>query len=405
MRYARAIHKPARPAFSTLIQEHAMRKALSLLALAAALIAGCGAKIGPGYDDKEVYFGLFVSTSGDNATFGIDTKNGVELAIEEINAAGGIKGKKIKLVHTDTASKNEEGKTSATKLATQDGVFVAMGAIESGISLTAAPEFQKYGIPMVSPSSTNPTVTQQGSFIFRICYLDDFQGAACAMFAMTDLKAKKAAVLQDQDSPYSTGLADFFEARFKKMGGEVFRESYKKGTTDFKTQVTNIKSKGPDVVFIPSYYNDAALIAQQCRAQGLNVPLVGGDGWESDKLVPNAKGALEGCYFGNHYCEADSSPKVKVFVEAYRKKFGSAPSSLAALGYDDVYVVKKAIEDAGEFDRERVRAALAALKGFEGVTGKFDIDANRDARKPISILKIQGDKFTFARQINPSEVE
>ncbi|MBE7492748.1 MAG: ABC transporter substrate-binding protein [Planctomycetes bacterium] len=384
-----------------------MRKALGVLALmAVALAAGCGTKIGPGFDDKEVNLGLFVSTSGEIATFGEDTKKGVELAIEEINAAGGIKGKKIKLTHYDTASKPEEGKAAATKLATQDGVFVAMGAVASGISLAAAPEFQKYGIPMISPSSTNPTVTEQGNYIFRICYLDDFQGAACAVFAMNDLKAKKAAILQNQDDAYSTGLADFFEARFKKAGGTVVaKESYKKGTTDFNTQVTNIKAKSPDVVFLPCYYNDAALIAQQCRAQGLNVPLLGGDGWESDKLVPNAKGALEGCYFGNHYAEADENARVKAFVEAYRKKYGNAPSSLAALGYDVVYVVKKAIEDAGEFDRAKVRDALAKLKGFEGVTGKFDIDERRDARKSISMLKIEGEKFKFVRQINPSEVE
>jgi len=384
-----------------------MRKALSLIALVAGLIvAGCGTKIGPGFDEKEVSLGLFVSTSGDIATFGEDTKNGVQLAIDEINGAGGIKGKKIKLIHYDTASKPEEGKTAATKLATQDGVFVAMGAVASGISLAAAPEFQKYGIPMVSPSSTNPTVTEQGNYIFRICYLDDFQGGACAAFAMTDLKAKKAAILQNQDDAYSTGLSDFFEARFKKAGGEIVaKESYKKGTTDFNTQVTNIKGKSPDVVFLPCYYNDAALIAQQCRGQGLNVPLLGGDGWESDKLVPNAKGALEGCYFGNHYAEADDNPKVKAFADAYRKKYGGAPSSLAALGYDVVYVVKKAIEDAGEFDRAKVRDALAKLKGYEGVTGKFDIDERRDARKSISMLKIEGEKFKFVRQISPAEVE
>jgi hypothetical protein len=165
------------------------------------------------------------------------------------------------------------------------------------------------------------------------------------------------------------------------------------------------RDAAPDVVFMPCYYNDAALIAQQCRAQGLNVPLLGGDGWESDKLVPNSKGALEGCYFGNHYAVANESPKVKAFVEAYRKKFGNAPSSLAALGYDDVYVIKKAVEDAGDFDRKKVRDALAKLKGYDGVTGKFDIDENRDARKSISILKIAGEKFDFVRQIDPGEVE
>ncbi|MCG3184112.1 MAG: Leu/Ile/Val-binding protein [Planctomycetes bacterium] len=386
-----------------------MRKALALVLVCLALavfFAGCGSKIGPGYDEKEVYIGLFVSTSGEIATFGTDTKNGVELAVEEINKAGGINGKQIKLIAYDTASKADEGKTAATKLATQDGVLVSMGAVASGISLAAAPEFQKYGIPMVSPSSTNPTVTQVGDHIFRICYLDDFQGGACAVFASKDLKAKKAAILQNQDDAYSTGLADFFEAKFKALGGEVVaKESYKKGASDFKTQVTNIKGKSPEVIFVPCYYNDVALIAKEFRAQDVTVPLLGGDGWESDKLIPSAGSALEGSYFGNHYSQEDDNPKVKKFVEAYKAKYGNVPSSLAALGYDVVYVVKEGIEKAGDFDRKKIRDALAGLKAFDGVTGKFDIDENRDARKPISMLKIEGERFAPVRQIKPEEVQ
>jgi branched-chain amino acid transport system substrate-binding protein len=383
-----------------------MRQALILIvALTALLVAACGTKIGPGFDEQEVYLGLFVSTSGEIATFGEDTKNGVELAVSEINAAGGIQGKKIKLIAYDTASKPEEGKSAATKLATQDGVLVAMGAVASGISLSAAPEFQRYKIPMVSPSSTNPTVTQQGDHIFRVCYLDDFQGGACAVFARKDLKAGKAAILQNQDDAYSTGLADFFEAKFKADGGEIVaKESYKKGTTDFNTQVTNIKGKSPDVVFVPCYYNDVALISKQLRAQGVTAPLLGGDGWESDKLLPAADGKLEGSYFGNHYSQADADPKAQNFVKAYREKYNSVPSSLAALGYDVVYFVKAAIESAGEFDRAKIRDAMAAVKGFAGVTGTFDIDENRDARKPITMLKIEGEKFTTVRQIKPDEV-
>lgn len=383
-----------------------MRKALTLLlAVTAMLAAACGTKIGPGYDEKEVYLGLFVSTSGDIASFGGDTRNGVELAVEEINKAGGINGKQIKLFSYDTASKPEEGKTAATKLATQDGVLVAMGAVASGISLAAAPEFQRYSIPMVSPSSTNPTVTQQGNQIFRICYLDDFQGGACAVFASKDLKAKKAAIIQNQDDAYSTGLSDFFEARFKALGGEVVaKESYRKGTTDFNTQVTNIRGKGAEVVFIPAYYNDVALIAKQLRSQGVTVPLLGGDGWESDLLLPAADGTLEGCYFGNHYSQEDKAENVQSFVKAYREKYGKAPSSLAALGYDVVYFVKAGIEKAGDLDRAKIRDALASIKGFTGVTGTFDIDANRDARKPISMLRIEGNRFVPVRQIKPEEV-
>ncbi|MCA8910304.1 MAG: ABC transporter substrate-binding protein [Planctomycetes bacterium] len=389
-----------------------MRKALTLLialgSVFAVVLAGCksGDEVGPGFNDDKVFLGLFVSTSGDIASFGTDTKNGVELAVEEINASGGINGKKIELRVEDTASDPQQGGNAATKLATGDSVFVALGAVASGISLNAAPIFQEKGIPMISPSSTNPTVTQQGDKIFRICYLDDFQGGACAVFAHKDLKAKKAAILSNQDDAYSTGLAKFFKAKFTKLGGEIVaEESFKKGNSDFNTQISNIKGKGADIIFVPAYYNDVALIAKQFRAQDVKTPLLGGDGWESASLTKNAEGALEGCYFGNHYSQEDKSDTVQKFVAAYKKKYGETPSSLAALGYDVVYVTKAAIEKAGAFDRAKVLDALRGLTDFQGVTGKFSIDGDRNARKSISMLKIQGDRFLPVRQIAPEEVE
>lgn len=389
-----------------------MRKALTLLIALTAVtfigLAGCkkGDEVGPGYNDDSVHLGLFVSTTGDIASFGSDTKNGVDLAVAEINAAGGINGKKINLRFEDTASDPQQGGNAATKLATGDSVFLAMGAVASGISLNAAPIFQEKGIPMISPSSTNPTVTQQGDQIFRICYLDDFQGGACAVFAHKDMKAKQAAILSNQDDAYSTGLAKFFKAKFESLGGKIVaEESFKKGNSDFNTQISNIKGKGADVIFVPAYYNDVALIAKQVRAQDINTPLLGGDGWESASLTKNAEGALEGCYFGNHYSQEDKSEKVQNFVKAYKDKYGETPSSLAALGYDVVYVAKAAIEKAGEFDRAKVAQALRGLKDFEGVTGKFSIDDERNARKPISMLKIEGDRFIPVRKIAPEEVE
>lgn len=390
-----------------------MRNALILLAMiiaATLVVVGCKSEIGPGFTNDKVVLGLFVSTTGEIATFGQDTKNGADLAVEEINKAGGIKGRMIDLRFQDCASDPAQGGNAANKLISQDGVLIGLGAVASGISLNAAPVFQRAGVPMISPSSTNPTVTQQGDMIFRICYLDDFQGAACAVFAVKDLKAKKAAILMNQDDAYSTGLGKFFRVKFEKLGGEIVaEETYKKGTADFNTQITNIKGKNPDVVFVPVYYNDMALIAKQSRGQGLNVPLLGGDGWESDDLIPKSDGKLEGCYFGNHYAIADDTPVVSTFVKAYTAKFGRAPSSLAALGYDVVYVAKKAIEDAGAFDagfdRKKVADALRKLKDFAGVTGTFSIDKNRDARKSIQMLKIQDGKLVPARRITPEEAE
>ncbi len=379
----------------------------AVLAVSFMATAGCKSGNDSGVTEDEVKLGLFVSTTGDIATFGTDTKNGVDLAVEEINAAGGIKGKKIDLYFQDTESKPEIGGSAAEKLATQDGVLVAMGAVASGVSLNAAPVFQKKGIPMVSPSSTNPTVTQQGDNIFRICFLDDFQGGAMAVYAHKYLKAKRAAILMNQDDAYSTGLAKFFKAKFEALGGEVVKEeSFKKGNSEFNTQITNIKNANPDVIFVPAYYNDVALIGKQFRSQGVTVPLLGGDGWESAKLIPNAGvGTLDGCYFGNHYYQSDDRKVVKNFVNAYKNKYDEAPSSLAALGYDVVYVVKAAIEKADSFDRAKIREALASLSDFEGVTGKFSIDNNRNARKTISILKVQGDQFKLVQQIKPEEVE
>lgn len=396
-------------------KERAMRKALTLLiafsAILMAGLSGCkrGDDVGPGYDDDEVFFGLFVSTSGDFATFGQDTRKGVELAVEQINADGGINGKKIKLRVEDTASKPEEGGSAASKLATGDSVFLALGAVASSVSLNAAPVFQEKGIPMISPSSTNPTVTQQGDKVFRICYLDDFQGAACAVFASKELNAKKAAILSNQDDAYSTGLAKFFKSTFVKLGGEIVaEEQFKKGASDFTTQVTNIKGKGADVIFAPVYYNDAALIAKAFKSGGVDLsksPMLGGDGWESASLTKNADGALEGCYFGNHYSRQDPREIVQNFVKSYQEKYDETPSSLAALGYDVVFVAKAAIETAGEFDRAAVVEALKALKDHEGVTGTFSMVGDGDAEKPISMLKVVGDTFEPVGRIYPEDVK
>ncbi|MCC6574323.1 MAG: ABC transporter substrate-binding protein [Planctomycetes bacterium] len=390
-----------------------MRNTLLLAAIIATVTitaAACKSDIGPGFTNDKVTLGLFVSTSGDIATFGQDTKNGAELAVEEINKAGGISKHLIDLRFQDCASEPAQGGNAATKLITQDGVLIGMGEVASGISLAAAPIFQKYGVPMISPSSTNPTVTQQGDMIFRICYLDDFQGAACALFANQNLNCKTAAILMNQDDAYSTGLGKFFRFKFEKLGGKIVaEETFKKGASDFNTQLTNIKGKNPDVIFAPVYYQDIPLIAKQARGQGIDKPLLGGDGWESDDLLPKADGKLDNCYFANHYATADDAPIVANFVKAYNAKYGSNPTSLAALGYDVVYVAKKAIESAGgineKLTRKAVADALRGLKDFEGVTGTFSIDKNRDARKPIQMLKIKDGKVLPDRRIRPEEVE
>jgi branched-chain amino acid transport system substrate-binding protein len=381
----------------------------AVTAFGALSLASCGGapeeEGAHGVRDGKVRIGLFVSTSGDISTYGRDTRNAVNIAVEEINAAGGVLGKPIEIVFHDTASRPDDGATVAERLTSRDRVLVGIGAVASGISLTAAPVFQREGVPMVTPSSTNPEVTRGRDMVFRICYMDSFQGAALATFAYNDLGARRAAMIVKRGDPYSDGLARFFREKFEAEGGTVERFDYSDGTADFSNQITGAAGFNPDVLFCPVYYNDMSQIARQVRARELDVPMLGGDGWESPQLVEQAAGALEGSYFGNHYNPQDEREKVQNFIRTYEERHGARPSSLAALGYDAVYVVAQAIERAGEFDRAKVAEALRATRDFEGVTGTFMLDANRNARKPISILRIEGNEFKPVRQITPAEVE
>lgn len=384
-----------------------------LLALSLVYLAGCKDKGndaggGGGGEGGEVKIGLFLELSGPIAEFGKATKEGAELATEEINASGGINKNTIKLVIADIRSDSGESTTAAKKLATEDKVNAAVGAVASSLSKAAAPTFQQNGIPMVTPSSTNPTVTEIGDHIFRVCFIDDFQGAACAEFAFKDMGSKVSAVVLEKGSAYSQGLGKFFRARFEKLGGKVaIEQEYPSGEKDFSTIVSNIVKAEPKVdnVFMPFYYEDAAAMAKELRKQGFTGKMIGGDGWESPTLVPLSDGKLEGCYFGNHYNPKDSNPKTKAFVEAYSKKFGHEPNSLAALGYDAIYAIKQAAESKGGVSRDQITQGLASLKDFKGVTGTFDIDAKRNPRKPITMLKIVGNNFEQVRQIKPGDVE
>jgi branched-chain amino acid transport system substrate-binding protein len=350
----------------------------------------------------EIVVGEFASLTGGTATFGRSSDAGVQLAVAEINAAGGVLGKKLRVVVEDDQSKPEEARTAVLKLLKQDGVVAVLGEVASSRSLAAAPECQRAGVPMISPASTNPKVTAVGDFIFRVCFIDPFQGSTMAKFAADSLHAKTAAILRDVKNDYSVGLADFFREEFTRRGGKILNDvSYSEGDIDFKAQLTAIRGVKPDVVFVPGYYTEVGLIARQARELGITVPLLGGDGWDSPRTVEIGGSAVNGCYFSNHYAADDPNPVAQQFIEKFRKQNSEVPDAMAVLGYDATQVLADAIKRAGTTEGKKLRDAIAATKDFPGVSGKITIDPQRNARKSIVVLKIDGGKVKFFQKVEP----
>lgn len=350
----------------------------------------------------EIRIGEFGSLTGTTATFGQSTHNGVMLAVDETNATGGVLGKTIKLITEDDQSKPEEAKTAVIKLIKQHRVVALLGEVASSRSLAAAPEAQKAGIPMVTPASTNPKVTQVGDFIFRTCFIDPFQGSTMAKFAHETLKVKQVAILKDVKNDYSVGLAEFFERTFTGLGGQIVaNESYSEGDTEFRAVLTAIRSKSPQAIYIPGYYTEVGLIARQARELGLKVPMLGGDGWDSEKTLEIGGDAVNGSYYTNHYSAEDPSPVVQGFIQKYKAKHGEVPDAMAVLGYDAARILIDAMKRAGSTDGPKVRDALAQTKGYAGVSGSITIDAERNSTKNIVVLKIDGGKVKFQTSIAP----
>lgn len=383
-------------------------------ALIGALAAGCERKRnqsaragngeGPGgtVSTGPIVVGHYGSLSGAQATFGKSTDNGVRLAVEERNAAGGVKGRKISIVTVDTAGKAQEAGAAVTRLVTQDKVTAVLGEVASKLSIAGGEVAQHYKVPMITPSSTNEAVTQIGPMISRVCFVDGFQGYVVAKFAHDNLKAAKVAVLYDQASDYSIGLAKNFKAAFAEMGGTISTEqTYKEGDSDHAAQLASIRDSAPDAIFLPGYYTDVANIARQARKLGITVPFLGGDGWDSAKLTELGGDAIEGSYYSNHYSHEDTRPEVQGFVKTYQAKYGEVPDGLAALGYDAARVLFDAMERAPSLDGPTLAKAIAETKDFKGVTGVITMDANRDARKQAVMLQIKGGKPTFVTGIDP----
>ena len=353
-----------------------------------------------------ILIGHVASLTGEQATFGESTDNAIKLAIAEANAAGGVKGKKLTLKTYDDQGKPEEAAVAATRLVVQDKVAVLLGEVASSRSLAMAPIADNNKVPMISPTSTNPRVTKDGDktrpYVFRVCFIDPFQGTVMAKFASENLKLKSVAVLRDVGNDYSVGLADFFEKKFKDMGGKIVAdESFKAGDQDFKAQLTTIKNAKPEAIFVPAYYTDVALIARQARELGIKVPLLGGDGWDSSKLYEIAQGALDGSAFSNHYTHENPAPVIQDFVKKYKEKYNEVPDALAAMGYDAAKVAVDAMNRATDLSGPAIAKAVSETKGFEGVTGTITINEDHNAVKSAVVLGIDKNQAKYVTTIKP----
>ena len=367
-----------------------------------ALLPGCGP--GAATSTNEILIGHYGSMTGSEATFGISTDNGIKLAVEEINAAGGINGKKVKLITYDDKGEPREAGTAVTRLVDRDRVVAVIGEVASGLSLAGAPVCQKAGVPMISPSSTNPKVTKLGDMIFRVCFIDPFQGSVCAKFAFDSeqIKAKTAAILCDQSAPYSVGLQEEFEKAFVKLGGKITTtQTYQAGAQDFSAQLTAIRGSEPDVIFVPGYYTDVGNIALQARKKGIKTPLLGGDGWDSSKLGEIAGKSIDGCFYSNHYSHQDPSPRVQDFIKKYSTQHKNTPDGLAALGYDAARILFEAMKRSKSLGGKDLAAELAKTTDFDGVTGKISIDKDRNAVKPAVMLEMKNGQPTYVSTVQP----
>jgi len=355
-----------------------------------------------GGGDK-ILIGEYGSLTGTEATFGISSTNGLKLAIEEINKSGGLLNKQIEVVTYDDQGKPSEAATVVQKLINKDRVIAIIGEVASSRSKAGAQICQSSKIPMISPASTNPEVTLIGDYVFRVCFIDPFQATVISKFAINTLKVKRIAVLQDVKNAYSTGLSEFFQKEFKALGGEIVEvQSYQNGDKDFKAQLTAIKSKNIEGVFIPGYYTDVGLIAIQAREIGITQPLFGGDGWESEKLTEGkAKDALEGCFFSTHVSAENPDPGIQNFIKKYKEKFNMMPDAMSFLAYDAGMILFDAIKRAGSTDAQKIRDELAKTKDFQGVTGKITINDQRNAIKPTVILEIKGGQFKYKETVSP----
>ena len=391
------------------------KRAWSLLAamtLGVGLLAGCGQDDKDGAsgskDSDEIKIGVNLELSGAVASYGTSEADGIQLAVDEINEDGGIDGKKIKLVKVDNKSDAAEATNAAIKLITQEKVVAIIGAATSGATVAQAQIANDNKTPLISPSGTSPTVTvnekgEVNEFVFRTSFIDPFQGTVAANFAANDLGVKNVAIYSDNSSDYSKGLAESFKKDFEAAGGKVVaEESYIAKDSDFRSTLTRIKSAKPEFIFIPGYYEEVGLIIKQAREMGIDVPLMGADGWDSPILMDLAGAdALNNTFTTNHYSSDDPDGAVKSFNDKFNEEYSKSPDAFNALGYDTVYLLKDAIERAGSVDSTKIKDALAETDGLELVTGNYSVDENHHPIKSATILEFKDGEQVFNTKVNP----
>jgi len=386
-----------------------MRGLGGVVVLLALAVSGCSR---PQAGDNTVRIGLIVELTGEMPAVGASSRNAAELAVSEINKTGikiGGTDYKLELVIGDNAAKGDQSAALAHKLITQDQVLAIVGPNASLGAVPAAEIAESSKTLLITPWSTNPKTTLDArsgvpkKYVFRACFTDPFEGRVLARFVVDTLHAKRAAVLYDVASEAPKSQAELFREVFQQLGGTVVAfETYTTGDRDFSAQLTKIKSTNPDIIFLPAYYNDVGLVAQQARRQGIAVPLVGSDAWSSPELIALSQGAVEGSYFANHYAADIATPAAQQFISAYRQQYGKPPDDVAALTYDAFGLLAQALHGAGKVEREAVRNAMAELSNYSGVTGDIRFTSGSgDPVKSAVIMQVKGDKFAWVMNAAP----
>lgn len=353
--------------------------------------------------EAPIKVGEYASLTGKDASFGQSQHKGVLLALEELNAAGGVLGRPLEVIAEDNQTKSGESATVAKKLLARDKVVALIGEVTSSRSLEVAPLAQAAKVPMIAPGATNPAVTEKGNYIFRVCFIDPFQGTVMAKFAKDELKVKRVALLTSVSSAYSVGLSKFFRETFTAGGGTIVADQkFNEGDKDFRAQLTAIRAAQPDVIAATGFYAEAALICRQARSLGITAPFIGGDGWEAPQLVELGGEAVEGAHYCTYFSAENAAPEVRAFVRRYQARWGQeTPEAVSALGYDAIHLIAAAMEKAGGTAGPALRQAIASTRRFPGVTGETTIDEHRNSSKPAVMMRIRGGRAQFAETVAP----